>query len=155
MFLFLIDPEVYDVFANIFNPVIAEYHKVEIILLQSVHDLGDADKLEDMPVEYAENIVSTRVRVGRTVKGFPMASKLTRDVISNVTRNLLGNLNLVCFFFYFNLKQRLELETTIKEALFKLDGDLAGTYKSLSEMSYDERNRLIDEHILYNDADDK
>ena len=37
----------------------------------------------------------------------------------------------------------------------KLDGDLAGTYKSLTEMSYDERNRLIEEHILYNDADDK
>jgi hypothetical protein len=37
----------------------------------------------------------------------------------------------------------------------KLDGELAGTYKSLTEMSYDERNALIEEHILYNDADDK
>ena len=37
----------------------------------------------------------------------------------------------------------------------KLDGELAGTYKSLTEMSYDERNSLIEEHILYNDADDK
>jgi protein-arginine kinase len=52
-------------------------------------------------------------------------------------------------------KQRLELESRIKEALSKLDGDLAGTYKSLVEMSYDERNKLIEEHILYNDADDK
>ncbi len=52
-------------------------------------------------------------------------------------------------------QQRLDLETRIKEALSKLDGDLAGTYKSLTEMSYDERNALIEEHILYNDADDK
>jgi hypothetical protein len=47
------------------------------------------------------------------------------------------------------------LESRIKEALGKLDGDLAGTYKSLTEMSYEERDRLIEEHILYNDADDK
>ena len=37
----------------------------------------------------------------------------------------------------------------------KLDGDLAGTYKSLTEMSYDERNYLIESHFLFNDADDK
>lgn len=74
------DPEVYDKFANIFHPIIAEYHKVEVALLKSVHDLGDAAKLEEMPIEYAEKIVSTRVRVGRSVKGYPMASKLTRDV---------------------------------------------------------------------------
>jgi arginine kinase len=49
----------------------------------------------------------------------------------------------------------LELEGRIKEALTKLDGELAGTYRSLVEMSYDERNKLIEEHILYNDADDK
>jgi hypothetical protein len=48
--------------------------------LKSVHDLGDASKLEDIESKYAENIVSTRVRVGRTVKGFPMAAKLSRDV---------------------------------------------------------------------------
>lgn len=74
------DPEVYDTFADLFHPVIAEYHKVDVAKLKSIHDLGDASKLEDMSNEYAEHIVSTRVRVGRTVKGYPMASKLTRDV---------------------------------------------------------------------------
>ncbi len=47
------------------------------------------------------------------------------------------------------------MEAKIKEGLAKLDGDLAGTYKSLTEMSYAERDALIEEHILYNDADDK
>jgi hypothetical protein len=42
--------------------------------------LGDPSKLEDMPSDFAEQIVSTRVRVGRTVKGFPMAGKLNREV---------------------------------------------------------------------------
>ena len=47
------------------------------------------------------------------------------------------------------------MEQKIKEVLTKLDGELAGTYKSLTEMSYDERNYLIEQHFLFNDADDK
>lgn len=128
--LYAPDPEAYDVFSEVFHPVIADYHKVDVKSLKSIHDLGDANKLIDLPENYANQIVSTRVRVGRTVKGYPMAAKLTRA-------------------------QRLEMEERIKNSLCKLDGDLAGTYKSLTEMSYDERNALIEEHILYNDADDK
>lgn len=128
--LYAPDPECYDVFSDLFHPVIAEYHKVDVKTLKSVHDLGNASNLEELKPEYAEQIVSTRVRVGRTVRGFPMAGKLTRE-------------------------QRLALEAKIKSGLAKLDGDLAGTYKSLTEMSYAERDQLINEHILYNDADDK
>lgn len=123
------DPEVYDLFAEFFHPAIAEYHKVEIADLKSVHDLGDPANLEELSTEYAENIVSTRVRVGRTVEGYPMASKLSRE-------------------------QRVELEGKIKESLMTLEGDLAGTYKSLNEMSHEEKKDLIDEHLLFNDADD-
>jgi creatine kinase len=128
--LYAPDPECYDTFSDLFHPVIADYHKVDVKTLKSVHDLGDANNLEDLKPEYADAIVSTRVRVGRTVKGFPMAGKLNRE-------------------------QRLALEAKIKEGLAKLDGELAGTYKSLTEMSYAERDALIEEHILYNDADDK
>jgi len=128
--LYAPDPEVYDLFSDLFHQVIGDYHKVDVATLKSVHDLGDAANLDDLPSEYAEQVVSTRVRVGRTVKGFPMASALTRE-------------------------QRLELEAKIKEAVSTFTGDLAGTYKSLTEMSYAERDALIEEHILYNDADDK
>jgi hypothetical protein len=124
------DPEAYDTFASLFHPVIGEYHKVDVATLKSVHDLGDAEKLEDLPKNYADAIVSTRVRVGRTVKGFPMASKLTRE-------------------------QRCALEAKVKEACLKMDGELAGTYKSLTEMTKAEKDALIEEHILFNDADDK
>lgn len=128
--LYAPDPDAYDVFSELFYPVIGDYHKVDVATLKSVHDLGNADKLVDLSDRFAEQIVSTRVRVGRTVKGFPMASKLNRE-------------------------QRLQLEAKVKEGLSKLDGELAGTYRSLTEMSYEERNALIEEHILYNDADDK
>jgi len=128
--LYAPDPECYDTFAEIFHPVIADYHKVDIKTLKSIHDLGNPNDLEDLPEKFQNQVVSTRVRVGRTVKGYPMQGKMTRE-------------------------QRLDLEAKIKDSLMKLDGDMAGTYKSLTEMSYDERNALIEEHILYNDADDK
>jgi hypothetical protein len=79
--LYAPDPEAYDVFAKVFHPVIAEYHKVDVVTLKSVHDLGDASKLDDLPQNFQDQIVSTRVRVGRTIKGYPMAAKLTRDVM--------------------------------------------------------------------------
>jgi hypothetical protein len=78
---FVLDPDAYDVFAELFHPVIGDYHKVDVATLKSVHDLGKAENLEDLSERYADQIVSTRVRVGRTVKGFPMASKLSREVI--------------------------------------------------------------------------
>ncbi len=80
--LYAPDPECYDTFSDLFHPVIAEYHKVDVKTLKSVHDLGNAADLEDLKPEYADAIVSTRVRVGRTVKGFPMAGKLDRTVIN-------------------------------------------------------------------------
>jgi hypothetical protein len=48
--------------------------------LKSIHDLGDANNLRDLPQNYQDAIVSTRVRVGRTVKGYPMAGKLSKEV---------------------------------------------------------------------------
>jgi len=128
--LYAPDAECYDTFSEIFYPTIAEYHKVDVSTLKSVHDLGNAEELEDLPENMASQIVSTRVRVGRTVKGFPMAGKLNRE-------------------------QRLALEAKIKEALSKLTGELAGTYQSLTDMTKEAKDALIEEHILYNDADDK
>ena len=81
--IFQTDPECYDTFADLFYPVIADYHKVDVATLKSVHDLGNAADLEELSPEYADQIVSTRVRVGRTVKGFAMASKLNREVELN------------------------------------------------------------------------
>jgi hypothetical protein len=47
------------------------------------------------------------------------------------------------------------MEQKMREATAKFDGDLAGSYKSLTEMTKAEKDALIEEHILFNDADDK
>ena len=120
-----LDPEVYDVFAEIFHPVIGEYHKVDVATLKSVHDLGDANNLRDLPQNYQDAIVSTRVRVGRTVKGYPMAGKLTKE-------------------------KRIELEHKIRDSLVGLEGDLAGTYRSLVDMSKEEKDALINSITMVN-----
>lgn len=74
------DAECYDLFSDIFYPLISEYHKIDIKNLQSIHDLGDPSCLTDLPAHLASEILSTRIRVGRTVKGFPMAGKLSKEV---------------------------------------------------------------------------
>lgn len=128
--LYAQDPECYDLFGEIFQPLISEYHKIESDKLRSVHDLGRHDICDELPENMISEILSTRVRVGRTVKGFPMAGKLTKQ-------------------------QRLTLETKIKEALSKLTGELSGTYRSLCEMTQEERDFLVEEHLLFADADDR
>ena len=52
-------------------------------------------------------------------------------------------------------KQRIELEHKVRDSLVTLEGDLAGTYRSLVDMSKEEKDALIEEHILFNDGDDK
>lgn len=128
--LYAPDPEVYDTFPELFHKVIGEYHNVNVEELKSVHDLGNSDDLVELPNDYKEKVKSTRVRVGRTVKGYPMQAKLTRE-------------------------KRVELAGKIEEALKLLDGELAGTYYPLNKMSPDEKSQLIEEHILFNDAEDK
>lgn len=128
--LYAPDPECYDTFPEIFWPVISDYHKVDVYSLKSVHDFGDAGQLPDFEAKYAENIVSSRIRVGRTLKGYPMGPKLSRDT-------------------------REEIKNEMIEAFRNLQGDLYGDFLELSEMSYEERDHLIETHYLFADADDK
>ena len=51
--------------------------------------MGDPSKIDDLKPEDQACVRSTRTRVGRTVRGFAMANKLTREV------------NSLCFFFMF------------------------------------------------------
>lgn len=67
-------------FGEIFQPLIAEYHKIDGDQLKSVHDLDVNGFCEEMPESMSSEILSTRIRVGRSVKGFPMAGKLTKQV---------------------------------------------------------------------------
>lgn len=128
--LYAPDPECYDQFPEIFWPVISDYHKVNASSLKSVHDFGDPNLLAELEKKYADSIVSTRIRVGRTIKGYPMGPKLSRE-------------------------SREEIENLMLDAFKELTDDLYGDYFKLSEISNEERNNLIESHLMYADAGDK
>lgn len=128
--LYAPDPDCYDTFPEIFLPVISDYHKIDATTIKSVHDFGDSKLLADFQGKYKDAIVSTRIRVGRTLKGYPMGPKLTRET-------------------------REEVESLMTKAFSELQGDLYGDYMKLTEMSDDEKEAFIKGHYLYADADDK
>ncbi len=77
----------------------------------------DYNKLSAPPFTDEESslIISTRIRVGRNVKGYPLGPGLTKD-------------------------QRKEIEQTVSHALGNLTGELAGKYFALSSLTEQEKN---------------
>ena len=73
-------------------------------------------------------VKSTRIRVGRSVDGFGLSPGITKE-------------------------QRLEMETLMKSAFGKLEGDLAGTYFPLQGMEESVRQQLVDDHFLFVSGD--
>ena len=66
--------------------------------------MGNPNDIDELKPEDQKCINSTRARVGRTVKGFPMANKLTREVgVSFLIVNLI--LNRKYLIFILNLKK--------------------------------------------------
>lgn len=121
------DEESYRAFAPLLDPIIAEYHG---FAADGVHRRDfDPAKLVMPDLDPAgEYIVSTRVRVGRNLAGFPFAPAITRE-------------------------QRNEVERKVVAALSKLPGDLAGEYHALSGMDDATRDRLIADHFLFKQGD--
>lgn len=73
-------------------------------------------------------VVSTRVRCGRALKGYPFAPCLTEN-------------------------HYIEMEQKISNALKNLSGDLGGQYYPLVGMSKDVQQQLIDDHFLFKEGD--
>lgn len=147
--LYAPDADCYDVFQSIFWPVISEYHKVDLEDLKFKHDFGDPERLPELEGKFAKPIVSTRIRVARSIEGnkaslliqelfsshaisgFPLASKLTPDT-------------------------RMELKDRIVQALKQFSkGEFFGNYHDLVELTEEDKYMLIEDHFLFNDASDK
>merc|ERR1711970_1715175 len=119
------DWDCYKDFAEVFDPLIQEYHGIS----------ADAKHTSDMDVDKIKGNVnaevpvhSTRVRVGRSIDGFGLSPGITKE-------------------------QRIGVESLMKKAFANLTGDLAGTYYPLTGMSEQVRQQLVDDHFLFVSGD--
>merc|ERR1712113_742413 len=119
------DWDSYKDFADVFDPIIQEYHGISNDSLH-VSDM-DATKIKgniesDVPVH------SARIRVGRSIDGFGLSPGITKE-------------------------QRLGVENLMKNATGTFSGDLAGKYYPLTGMDEKVRQQLVDDHFLFVSGD--
>uniref|UniRef100_A0A8C4IEI6 Creatine kinase S-type, mitochondrial n=1 Tax=Dicentrarchus labrax TaxID=13489 RepID=A0A8C4IEI6_DICLA len=117
------DEESYEVFAELFDPVIKDRHNgYDPRTMKHPTDL-DASKVTSGVFD-ERYVLSSRVRTGRSIRGLSLPPACTRS-------------------------ERREVERVVVTALSGLKGDLAGRYYSLGEMSEREQQQLIDDHFLF------
>ncbi|KAH8849960.1 Taurocyamine kinase [Schistosoma japonicum] len=124
------DLNAYETFKDFFDAVIADYHKVPGGKIQHPKsNFGDIKSLSFSDLNtYGNLVVSTRVRLGRTVEGFGFGPTLSKET-------------------------RIELEKKISTALSNLSGEYEGTYYPLTGMSEEDRLKLISDHFLFRNDD--
>ncbi|XP_033243525.1 arginine kinase [Drosophila miranda] len=122
------DAEAYKTFADIFDPIIEDYHKG--FKKTDKHPESCFGQGKDFANLDPNNkyIVSTRVRCGRSVKNFPFNPCLSE-------------------FEY------AELECMISGALNTMSGQYKGGYLPLCGMEKSVQQKLIDEHFLFKEGD--
>jgi creatine kinase/arginine kinase len=82
----------------------------------------------ELSPEQAEMIISTRIRVGRNLDGYPLGPGVTKE-------------------------QRLDIMKVVTEAADKFDDDLKGTFYPLEGMDAATQKQLIDDHFLFKEGD--
>ena len=94
------DPESYSVFSELFDPIIQDYHGG--FSANDVHpelDWGDPDTLGNLDPT-GKYVVSTRVRCGRSLKGYPFNPTMTeahyREIQTKVRKLLIRSLVILC-----------------------------------------------------------
>jgi len=119
------DWDSYKVFADVFDPLIQEYHGISP---DAVHTSDmDVTKIKGN-IDPTAPVHSTRIRVGRNIDGFGLSPGITKQ-------------------------QRLDVEGLMKKAFANLEGDLAGSYYPLTGMSEKVRQQLVDDHFLFISGD--
>ncbi|XP_022127614.1 arginine kinase isoform X2 [Pieris rapae] len=122
------DAEAYTVFADLFDPIIEDYHNG--FKKDDKHppkNWGDVETLGNLDAA-GEFIVSTRVRCGRSMEGYPFNPCLTEA-------------------------QYKEMEDKVSATLSGLEGELKGTFYPLTGMSKEVQQKLIDDHFLFKEGD--
>merc|ERR1712168_1633969 len=117
------DEESYDVWADLFDPVIEDRHNGYKKTVKHKTDLNP-DNLkggENMDPKY---VLSSRVRTGRSIRGICLPPFCTRA-------------------------ERRKVESVSLAALDKLEGPLKGKYYPLNNMTEEQQDKLIDDHFLF------
>merc|ERR1712228_654968 len=119
------DWDSYKDFADVFDPLIQEYHGIKpgakhTSDMDSSKIKGNIDS--DVPVH------STRIRVGRAIDGFGLSPGITKG-------------------------QRVGVEKLMVNAVKNFPADLAGNYYPLTGMEESVRQQLVDDHFLFVSGD--
>jgi len=126
--IYACDPDAYDTFKELFEPIIKDYHNMKE-LKHPEPTLGDPDNLPFSDVDPEGNfVISTRVRVGRSAKGIPFPPLINKE-------------------------QRKSIEEKAQKAFAALPGEYSGKYFSLETMSKTDEQQLIDDHFLFRNND--
>nr|XP_016934141.1 arginine kinase isoform X1 [Drosophila suzukii] len=122
------DAESYTVFADLFDPIIEDYHggfkktdKHPASNFGDVATFGNVDPTN-------EYVISTRVRCGRSMQGYPFNPCLTEA-------------------------QYKEMEGKVSSTLSGLEGELKGKFYPLTGMEKAVQQQLIDDHFLFKEGD--
>jgi len=122
------DAESYTLFAPLFDPIIDDYHGgFKPTDTHPPSDFGNLDELVNVDPNN-EFVVSTRVRCGRSLAGYPFNPCLTEQ-------------------------QYKDMEAAVSNALKGLEGELKGTYYPLLGMEKGVQQQLIDDHFLFKEGD--
>jgi len=118
----------YKTFAPLFDTVIELYHKHAKHARHVSNMNANRLRCPKLPENEAALIVSTRIRVGRNLKGYPLGPGITND-------------------------QRIEIMNKMAQQFEMFTGDLAGTFYPLTGLSSSQRKQLIADHFLFKEGD--
>lgn len=121
------DEESYSVFSPLFDAVIEDYHGGYKPTDKHISNL-DVSKVNGNPDPTGEYVVSTRIRVGRNIRGLGLPPGTSRA-------------------------QRREVEKIVVKGFQSLDGELKGKYFPLGTMSEADRKQLVEDHFLFKKGD--
>lgn len=122
------DAEAYTLFSDLFDPIIEDYHKgFKKTDKHPARDFGDVDTFGNVDPT-GEFVVSTRVRCGRSMEGYPFNPCLSEA-------------------------QYKEMEDKVSSTLSGMEGELKGKFYPLTGMDKAVQQQLIDDHFLFKEGD--
>ena len=111
-------------FNKLFDEVIMNYHQHAPGAIHTSDMTSEGITNAEFSEEDSAMVVSTRIRVGRNLDGYPLGPGVTKD-------------------------QRDEIMAKVVEACKTFEGELAGTFYSLDNMTKENQQQLIDDHFLF------